>query len=178
MSPASLNDLIASQDALLREAALALPHEFSRCTFAMGPIRQAVYLCLTCATPRGICSSCSIACHTDHEQVELFPKRRFRCDCPTAGIPHPCTLHGATEETNVANHYGHNFRGLFCRCARPYDPKTELETMIQCLACEVVPLLSSAVTLLTGCARVGLVSRIVSQSARTPIVARVLTGRA
>ncbi|KAG8221517.1 hypothetical protein J3R82DRAFT_1732 [Butyriboletus roseoflavus] len=135
--PSSLNDLIASHDALLREAALALPHEFSRCTFSMGPIRQAIYLCLTCATPRGICSSCSIACHTDHEQVELFPKRHFRCDCPTAAIPHSCTLHTNPEEENGVNHYGQNFRNLFCRCARPYDHKTELETMIQCLACEV-----------------------------------------
>ncbi|KAI9566108.1 hypothetical protein HD554DRAFT_2221741 [Boletus coccyginus] len=132
----SLNDLIASQDALLREAALVLPHEFSRCTFGMGPIRQAVYLCLTCATPRGICSSCSIACHTDHEQVELFPKRHFRCDCPTTAVPHPCTLHNTTEQENGANQYGQNFRALFCRCASPYDPKTERETMIQCLACE------------------------------------------
>ncbi|KAF9223157.1 hypothetical protein BS17DRAFT_755026 [Gyrodon lividus] len=134
--PSSLNDLIASQDALLREAALALPHEFSRCTFAMGPIKQAVYLCLTCASPRGICSSCSIACHTDHEQVELFPKRNFRCDCPTAAIPHACTLHKNNEEENVSNNYGQNFRALFCRCSRPYDPETEPETMIQCLACE------------------------------------------
>ncbi|KAH0828677.1 hypothetical protein J3R83DRAFT_3044 [Lanmaoa asiatica] len=133
----SLNDLIASQDALLREAALALPHEFSRCTFSMGPIRQAVYLCLTCATPRGICSSCSIACHTDHEQVELFPKRNFRCDCPTAAILHPCTLHKKPEVENGANRYGQNFCAIFCRCARPYDPKMESETMIQCLACEV-----------------------------------------
>ncbi|KAF9240047.1 hypothetical protein BU15DRAFT_87777 [Melanogaster broomeanus] len=134
--PSSLNDLIASQDALLREASLALPHEFSRCTFSMGPIKQAVYLCITCAVPRGICSSCSIACHTDHEQVELFPKRHFRCDCPTTVIPHACTLNKNVEEENVTNEYGQNFRALFCRCSRPYDPKTEPETMIQCLACE------------------------------------------
>jgi len=132
----SLNDLIASQDELLREAALALPHEFSRCTFTMGPIRQAVYLCMTCASPRGICSSCSIACHTDHEQVELFPKRNFRCDCPTAAVPHACTLHKNIEQENVTNQYGQNFRALFCRCSKPYDPETEPETMIQCLACE------------------------------------------
>ncbi|KIJ62258.1 hypothetical protein HYDPIDRAFT_114743 [Hydnomerulius pinastri MD-312] len=134
--PSSLNDLIASQEDLLQEAALALPHEFSRCTFSLGPIRQAVYLCLTCATPRGICSSCSIACHTDHEQVELFPKRNFRCDCPTDAIPHACTLNKGIEVENSTNEYGQNFRALFCRCSKPYDPKTERETMIQCLACE------------------------------------------
>ncbi|KAH7890444.1 hypothetical protein F5I97DRAFT_1799082 [Phlebopus sp. FC_14] len=135
-SASTLNDLISSQDELLQEAALALPHEFSRCTFNLGPIRQAVYLCLTCAVPRGICSSCSIACHTDHEQVELFPKRNFQCDCPTSAIPHACTLHKTPEVENTTNEYGQNFSGLFCRCARTYDPKTEQETMIQCLACE------------------------------------------
>lgn len=52
----SLADLIASQDDLVAEAALALPHTFSDCTYTLGYIRQAVYLCLTCASPRGICS--------------------------------------------------------------------------------------------------------------------------
>lgn len=115
---------------------MVLPHEFSRCTYNLGPIRQAVHLCLTCAVPRGICSSCSIACHTDHEQIELFPKRHFRCDCPTTAIPHTCTLHKSLREENTTNKYDHNFRGVFCRCARPYDPETEPETMIQCLSCE------------------------------------------
>jgi len=133
----SLNDLIDSQNQLVEEAASALPHEFSRCTYNLGSIRQAVYLCLTCKVTRGICTSCSIACHTDHEQVELFPKRKFRCDCPTSAIPHHCTLHKTPEEENTANEYGQNFLGVFCRCSRPYDPKTEVETMIQCLSCEV-----------------------------------------
>ena len=34
-------------------------------------LRQAVYLCLTCPEARGLCAACSIACHTDHEQIEL-----------------------------------------------------------------------------------------------------------
>ncbi|KAG1883869.1 hypothetical protein F4604DRAFT_1736937 [Suillus subluteus] len=135
-SLSSLTEFVASQDELLREAALTLPHEFSRCTYSLGPIRQAVYLCLTCQLPRGLCSSCSIACHTDHEQIELFPKRNFRCDCPTTAIPHGCTLHRSLEEENRENSYDQNFRGNFCRCGRPYDPKCEKETMIQCLACE------------------------------------------
>lgn len=141
-SPMStLTDLVASQDNLIQEAALALPHSFSHCTYPLGQIRQAVYLCLTCAQTRGICGSCSIACHTDHEQLELFPKRNFRCDCPTTALSHPCTLmkrSGAVkEDVNEYNTYGQNFRGLFCRCGRNYDPKTERETMIQCLTCEV-----------------------------------------
>lgn len=138
----SLSDLIASQDDLVAQASLALPHTFSHCTYALGYLRQAVYLCLTCASPRGICSACSIACHTNHEQLELFPKRNFRCDCPTSALSHPCTLHTRPEGENDGNTYGQNFRGMFCRCGRPYDPRTERETMIQCLACEVSLFLS------------------------------------
>ncbi|KAJ7176710.1 hypothetical protein C8R46DRAFT_943765 [Mycena filopes] len=128
---------VASQDELVKEAGLALPHQFSQCTYALGPVRQAIYLCLTCPEPRGLCSACSIACHTDHNQIELFPKRNFRCDCPTAAIAHPCTLHtDSTEPVNASNHYGQNFQSKFCRCGRGYDAKTEREAMIQCLSCE------------------------------------------
>ncbi|KAJ7841062.1 hypothetical protein B0H14DRAFT_2512457 [Mycena olivaceomarginata] len=136
MSEETLAAYVASQDELVKEAGLALPHQFSQCTYALGPVRQAVYLCLTCPEARGLCSACSIACHTDHDQIELFPKRDFRCDCPTAAIAHACTLHTQNEPANAANHYGQNFQAKFCRCGRPYDAKTERETMIQCLACE------------------------------------------
>lgn len=136
----TLTSYLESQASLVQQAALALPHQFSTCTHSQGYIRQSIYLCLTCALPRGICSACSIACHTDHEQLELFPKRHFRCDCPTTSIPHKCTLHKGTEggeEDNAENHYGQNFEGLFCRCGRTYEAEKERETMIQCLACEV-----------------------------------------
>ncbi|EIM83733.1 uncharacterized protein STEHIDRAFT_170246 [Stereum hirsutum FP-91666 SS1] len=135
----TLTSYLESQASLVQQAALALPHQFSTCTHSQGYIRQSIYLCLTCALPRGICSACSIACHTDHEQLELFPKRHFRCDCPTTSIPHKCTLHKGTEggeEDNAENHYGQNFEGLFCRCGRTYEAEKERETMIQCLACE------------------------------------------
>ncbi|KAF8901155.1 hypothetical protein CPB84DRAFT_1679997 [Gymnopilus junonius] len=132
----TLSEYLDSQDELVKEAALALPHQFSQCTYSLGYLRQAVYLCTTCPEARGLCSACSVACHTDHEQIELFPKRNFRCDCPTTSVAHDCTLHSKLEEENKENQYGQNFRGLFCRCGRPYDPKAEKETMIQCLACE------------------------------------------
>ncbi|KAH9849357.1 hypothetical protein C2E23DRAFT_870675 [Lenzites betulinus] len=142
-SASTLTAVLESQTTLLQEAALALPHQFSQCTYSLGHIRQAVYLCLTCtraspsSSPRGICSACSIACHTDHEQLELFPKRNFRCDCPTRSLAHACTLHTVLEEPNDGtNVYGRNFHGTFCRCGRPYDAQNERETMIQCLACE------------------------------------------
>ncbi|KAI0300520.1 hypothetical protein B0F90DRAFT_1629706 [Multifurca ochricompacta] len=132
----TLIEYLDSQQELENEAAIALPHSFSHCTFSLGYIRQAVYLCITCASRRGICSSCSIACHTDHEQLELFPKRRFRCDCPTSFLAHPCSLHKQPEIPNEENEYGQNFDSKFCRCGRPYNAKSERETMIQCLACE------------------------------------------
>ena len=135
----TLTQLVADHDNLVAQAALALPHSFSNCTYPLGSIRQAVYLCLICASPRGICSACSIACHGDHEQLELFPKRNFRCDCPTNVLAHACTLHKTPQIENEGNTYGQNFRGRFCRCGRPYDPAIERETMIQCLDCEVSP---------------------------------------
>ncbi|RPD65493.1 hypothetical protein L226DRAFT_479852 [Lentinus tigrinus ALCF2SS1-7] len=139
---ASLASVLESQNALLQEASLALPHSFSQCTYSLGHLRQAVYLCLTCTPPnsekfpRGICAACSVACHTDHDQLELFPKRNFRCDCPTSALDHACTLHTHLEEPNATNAYGRNFKAEFCRCGRAYHAESEQETMIQCVACE------------------------------------------
>ncbi|KAF5366569.1 hypothetical protein D9758_008982 [Tetrapyrgos nigripes] len=132
----TLSGYLESQANLVQEASEALPHQFSQCTYPLGPLRQALYLCLTCPEARGICSACSISCHTDHEQIELFPKRSFCCDCPTQAIAHPCSLHTTLEVVNVSNTYGQNFNGLFCRCHRTYDANKEREAMIQCLACE------------------------------------------
>jgi E3 ubiquitin-protein ligase UBR7 len=147
MSTLQLSDLLASQQNLIKQAALALPHDFKHCTYILGSLRQAVYLCIPCSQlsgPRGICSACSIACHTDHDQIELFPKRNFRCDCPTAALSHPCSLHHVREDPNEYNTYGQNFRALFCRCGRTYDATKERETMIQCLACEVGSIVSTS----------------------------------
>ncbi|KAJ7596019.1 hypothetical protein C8J56DRAFT_923840 [Mycena floridula] len=134
----TLTEFLDTQRTLIQEASEALPHQFSHCSYLLGPfsLRQAVYLCLTCPEARGLCSACSVTCHTDHEQIELFPKRNFRCDCPTSAIAHPCGLHQKMEPENKSNRYGQNFKGTFCRCKRPYDGTKERETMIQCLACE------------------------------------------
>lgn len=140
-SPPTLLRYLEQQDALVAEASEVLPHSFNACTYALGPIRQAVYLCLTCtpedASPAGVCAACSIACHADHEQLELFPKRNFVCDCSTEGVPSKCTLRQHKELKNEGNSYGQNFRGRFCRCKRTYDAAKERETMVQCAACEV-----------------------------------------
>ncbi|KAG8728568.1 hypothetical protein FRC12_021646 [Ceratobasidium sp. 428] len=136
--PLSIRTLVDAQDALVREAGLALPGQFTQCTYDLGPLKQAVYLCVTCGESRGVCGACSIACHGDHEQIELFPKRNFRCDCPTSSIPHPCTLKTPPQPRNQDNVYGQNFSGggLFCRCASVYDARLERETMVQCVGCE------------------------------------------
>lgn len=72
-----------------------------------------------------------------HEQLELFPKRAFNYNYPIAPIPHPCGLHTVTEVVNVENVYGQNFKGDFCRCGVPQDVKSEMDAMVQCVACEV-----------------------------------------
>lgn len=170
MTSLTASALLDTQASLLQEAAEALPHSFSQCTHHLGYIRQAVYLCQTCGEQRGICSACSIACHTDHEQLELFPKRKFRCDCPTAALAWKCTLHKPSpgkevEDINTENKYSHNFRGTFCRCGRTYDAKVEMETMIQCVSCEVR--LVGNVNAYADTNLVGLVPRVVSQLERT-----------
>ncbi|KAF8309694.1 uncharacterized protein EI90DRAFT_3052621 [Cantharellus anzutake] len=136
ISTRSLDQFLVSQDRLIKQASKALPHSFDKCTYSLGHIKQAVYWCKTCNGTFGLCSACSIACHGNHEQIELFPKRNFRCDCPTSSSPISCMLHRLTEEPNAENPYGQNFRGIFCRCGKPYDPTAETETMLQCLVCE------------------------------------------
>jgi E3 ubiquitin-protein ligase UBR7 len=86
-----------------------LPGRFDSCTYNLGYVKQSVYACLTCThdtkTPAGFCYGCSISCkhflgwrtktlfkgaslmsnsdtgHGSHDVLELFVKRKFRCDC-------------------------------------------------------------------------------------------------
>ncbi|CAD0083460.1 unnamed protein product [Aureobasidium vineae] len=148
-------DFIASQLQLEADAREALPYQFDTCTKPLGPLRQAIFACLTCNpptpsdskshTPAAVCYSCSISCHGEHELVELFTKRNFVCDCGTTRVPvsAPCTLRidestsqkgNVTGETPAENNkYNHNFSGRFCACGEPYDPEKEKGTMFQCL---------------------------------------------
>ncbi|KAG8766645.1 hypothetical protein FRC16_007613, partial [Serendipita sp. 398] len=134
-----------NQQLLLQAAAEAIPHQFDKCTYQLGSLRQHIHLCIDCKQERGLCGACSVSCHTDHTQIELFPKRNFRCDCPTRALEHPCQLNGSPTakgkdklEINDFNSYNQNFRdgGRFCRCHSLYDGEKERETMVQCLACE------------------------------------------
>jgi len=149
-------DYITSQLRLEADAREALPYQFDACTKPLGPLRQSVFACLTCTpppasihqqfTPAGVCYSCSISCHGEHDLVELFTKRDFVCDCGTTRLGNsstPCALrvNAATgkkgnvsgEEAWAGNKYNQNFQGKFCGCGEAYDPEKEKGTMFQCL---------------------------------------------
>ncbi|GAA5885096.1 hypothetical protein JCM16303_006401 [Sporobolomyces ruberrimus] len=133
------SDILAGQEALEQEARETLPFEFSQCTYDLGYIRQPLYACLTCLNHGAVCAGCSIACHGEHELVELFNRRHFRCDCGTEkmGAGSCCSISPRDDApVNTENKYDANFRGQFCFCGQPYDPHTETDSMYQCLVCE------------------------------------------
>lgn len=148
-------EFINSQLQLEADAREAMPYQFDTCTRPLGPLRQTLFSCLTCRpppadpqeayTPAGVCYSCSISCHGEHELVELFGKRNFVCDCGTTRLPAeaPCTLR-FNESTGVkgdvkgetavtTNRYNHNFANRFCGCDELYNPHQEKGTMFQCI---------------------------------------------
>ncbi|KAL8931882.1 MAG: hypothetical protein Q9211_006670, partial [Gyalolechia sp. 1 TL-2023] len=149
------SEFIDSQLQLEADAREALPYTFDHCTQPLGALRQNLYSCLTCNpppqspsdpyTPAGVCYSCSIACHGEHELVELFNRRNFTCDCGTTRVPSnsPCILRidpatgvkGPVHSKPAAsgNTYNQNFRNRFCGCGEIYDAHTEKGTMFQCL---------------------------------------------
>ncbi|KAK7077411.1 putative E3 ubiquitin-protein ligase ubr7 [Halocaridina rubra] len=117
----------------------------SSCTYDMGYVkRQPLYACVTCCPPdsgrlAGICLGCSYHCHEDHELVELYTKRHFRCDCGNSKFPNnSCKLLKEKLPENPENEYNQNFKGAYCTCHRPYpDPEDPLDDeMIQCCICE------------------------------------------
>ncbi|GAA5987997.1 hypothetical protein JCM5350_007855 [Sporobolomyces pararoseus] len=133
------SDILAGQEALEQEARETLPFEFNQCTYDLGYIRQPLYSCLTCLNHGAVCAACSIACHGEHELVELFNRRHFRCDCGTEkmGAGSCCSISPRDDApVNVENKYDANFQGQFCFCGQPYDPHTETDSMYQCLVCE------------------------------------------
>ncbi|WPH00578.1 zf-UBR-domain-containing protein [Acrodontium crateriforme] len=155
-SSQTAHEYIASQLRLEAEAREALPYQFDTCTKPLGPLRQSVFACLTCTpppasahqqfTPAGVCYSCSISCHGEHNLVELFTKRNFACDCGTTRFNNsntPCMLRPnprtglkgdvTGDEAREGNKYDQNYQGKFCGCEDEYDPEKEKGTMFQCL---------------------------------------------
>ncbi|KAG0372738.1 hypothetical protein BGX24_012649 [Mortierella sp. AD032] len=138
----TVSEYIAEQERLEQEARELFPKKFDLCSNGAGYVRQPVYSCLTCnpnpSEEAGFCYSCSISCHGDHNLVELFTKRAFRCDCGTAKFKDvKCTLDAKPAgSVNELNQYNHNFLGRFCWCDVQYDPHKEESTMLQCVICE------------------------------------------
>jgi len=67
-----------------------------KCSFSLGYVNQAVYVCMTClengtaGQNHSICSSCANVCHEGHECVYWGIRRATRCDCCTSRcIPTP-----------------------------------------------------------------------------------------
>ncbi|TYZ60370.1 hypothetical protein PybrP1_001342, partial [[Pythium] brassicae (nom. inval.)] len=142
-------DEVLRQDAVLSETADAVlgASSATECSYALGYHRQALYACLTCtpasdddAARAGVCLACSYSCHENHELVELYTKRNFRCDCGNAKFPsdNPCKLVSDKAPRNEQNVYSQNFAGKYCTCHRPYpDPERATEeVMLQCVVCE------------------------------------------
>lgn len=151
-SSVTMLDVLEEEKMLEEEYAAVLgASDEKSCTYTQGAVkRQALYSCLTCCPEgrndlekcAGICLACSYQCHENHELIELYTKRNFRCDCPTERTgSNRCTLNAGLnqpEKLNSENIYNQNFQGLYCSCHRPYpDPeRTTEEVMLQCVICE------------------------------------------
>ncbi|XP_076882738.1 uncharacterized protein LOC143531297 [Bidens hawaiensis] len=139
----SLNEYLDEVEDQELEADLVLGgDEGKECTYAKGYMkRQAIFSCLTC-TPdgnAGVCTACSLSCHDGHEIIELWTKRKFRCDCGNSKFGEfYCKLLASKDIENEENSYNHNFKGKYCTCGCPYpDPDVEEQVeMIQCCMCE------------------------------------------
>ncbi|XP_059055490.1 putative E3 ubiquitin-protein ligase UBR7 [Achroia grisella] len=142
-------DVLQEQEEFEEDANAVLgASDEKNCTYPKGYIkRQAIYACLTCcedaktdpAKRAGVCLACSLACHENHELIELYTKRNFCCDCGNSKFnSHPCQFTTNKTDLNENNEYNQNFSGVYCTCHRPYpDPEATFEDeMIQCIICE------------------------------------------
>uniref|UniRef100_A0A7E4UME1 UBR-type domain-containing protein n=1 Tax=Panagrellus redivivus TaxID=6233 RepID=A0A7E4UME1_PANRE len=116
------------------------------CTYGEGYFRQEVFACLTCSAESGqvagVCYACSLACHEDHELLELYTKRQFKCDCGNGRFAdgNTCKLEPEKATRNEYNKYNDNFSNKWCTCKKPYPPEEDTpeadSEMLQCSVCE------------------------------------------
>jgi len=145
----SMVDVLQDEESLGADAKAVLGNaDDKNCSYHSGGYmkRQALYSCLTCTNKdssdqskgAGICLACSYHCHEDHELVELYTKRNFKCDCGNSKLDNECKLANDKAPVNEKNKYNQNFKGDYCICHRPYpDPEDTVEDeMIQCVLCE------------------------------------------
>jgi len=137
-----LVEYINHQNAEIEQANLLLEaSEGENCTYSKGYMnRQALYACNTC-TEEGklsgaICLPCMYRCHDNHDLVELWTKRNYRCDCGSDKFTSTCQLEPSKPEPNARNIFNQNFKGLYCICQRPYPDSDNNDEMIQCIVCE------------------------------------------
>ncbi|XP_066523403.1 putative E3 ubiquitin-protein ligase UBR7 isoform X2 [Hoplias malabaricus] len=139
----SSEDLVDDDE--LREALVVLAgSDPNHCSYQQGYVkRQAVFACRTCTSegmePAGVCLACANHCHDEHDVVELYTKRNFRCDCGNEKFgSFKCKLSPEKDGLNIRNLYNHNYLGRYCSCDRPYPDDNDQvgEEMIQCIVCE------------------------------------------
>lgn len=80
--------------------------------------------------------ACCLTCHENHDVIEMFTKRNFKCDCGLKSTT--CKLVPCKMVPNENNKYNQNFVGNYCTCHRPYpDVEDDVaDEMIQCIICE------------------------------------------
>ena len=154
----SLQDVIDSENERDDIATAVLgASDAINCSYDNGYVtRQALYGCATCYKEtnelNGICLACSYSCHQNHDLIELYTKRNFRCDCGNQKFKNSstkqCKLKPLKDDLNDLNKYNHNFKGLYCTCDRPYpeievddvnktiNDDEEEDAMMQCTICE------------------------------------------
>lgn len=136
MEEISLFEVAERQRILEIAARKQFPYDPSECTLYMDiPPRQLLFACLTCSSTNAICYACALRCHDDHDLVDLYSKRGYKCDCGTSRIPQTqCTLRRTEHDESANTHYGQNFRGTFCVCHESVkDSSYGRGAMFQCL---------------------------------------------
>ncbi|CAN6662949.1 hypothetical protein TRVA0_034S01332 [Trichomonascus vanleenenianus] len=143
-------DYLRAQAKLEHDAREIMPYDPNHCTYHDEPARQQIFACLTCKDKNkdspekgmnGVCYSCSIQCHADHDVVELLNRRNFVCDCGTNRMKSfgGCNLRknfDSLDPPSESNEYNHNHLGRFCSCEREYTVNTAT-AMFQCLLGDV-----------------------------------------
>ncbi|CAB3408224.1 unnamed protein product [Caenorhabditis bovis] len=137
----SINDIVEYMESADETAdALFAAQDDNVCTYPEGyKPRQPLFSCLTCvAEPEmgGVCYGCAVNCHKDHDIVELYTKRSFKCDCGNSKFSTKCGLYEEKDARNEFNIYNHNFRGKFCECKDTFPSEHCDEEMLQCEVCE------------------------------------------
>ena len=111
--PVTMVDVLQDEESLEADAKAVLGNaDENNCTYHSGGYmkRQPLYACLTCikdaqdqSKGAGICLACSYHCHENHELVELYTKRNFRCDCGNNKMENECKLANDKRPLNERN---------------------------------------------------------------------------